>query len=329
MGILSLDQFKQPTFLGYVENRLPTKTYLLKAISETDTSYDLTFDYDVFTQTYAPSAALTGWNSGAPLRDKEGFKTLTQEVAKIQHGIRIDEREQLKFTNPRVQAERDRAIQRVYDQTDRLIEGVNDTEEWLRAQAVYLGAISYDANNVKINVDFQLPPIVTPTDSWSDRVDSVPLDDLRAIIQAYKDANGGEAPEYIDLSGVVLQDIIMNQQLRSAIYGINSQMIPTRSQVESIIAQVADAPVKIRVNDNQISLNGAPASRLLPVRTVAVLGSQPVITVEGPTVEKGFEPGIYVLTKEDMGPPPQDEIYVGKSAFVGIKKPSQIHRLSV
>ncbi|WP_397351782.1 major capsid protein [Paenibacillus xylanexedens] len=302
---------------------------MLKEISENEVSYDLTFDYDVFTQTYAPSAAITGWNSGAPLRDKEGFKTLTQEVAKIQHGIRIDEREQLKFQNPRVEAERQRAVQRVYDQTDRLIEGVNDTEEWLRAQAVYLGAITYNANNVKIDVNFNLPAVVTPTDAWSDRMDSVPLDDLRALIQAYKDANGGEAPEYIDMSGAVMQDIIMNQQIRGAIYGINSQMIPTRSQVESIIAQIADAPIKIRINDNQVSLNGASATRLLPVRTVAVLGRQPVITVEGPTVEKAFEPGIYVVTKEDMGPPPQDEIYVGKSAFVGIKKPSQIHRMSV
>lgn len=329
MGILSLDQFKQPTFLGYVENRILPKQYLLKAISEFDITYDLTFDYDVFTQSYAPSAAITGWNAGAPLRDKEGLKTLTQEIAKIQHGIRIDEREQLKFTNPRVNDERERAIKRIYDQTDRLIEGVNDTEEWIRAQATYLGVIVYQSKDVKINVNFGLPEIVTPVTPWSNRATSNPLDDIRVAIQAFKDANGGMAPTYIDISGSVLLDITLNEQVRGAIYGVNSAMIPTRAQIESLLVQIADAPVQIRINDDQISLDGAAASRLLPVRTVALLGQQPIVTVQGPTVEKDFNPGIYVVPKVDMGPPPQEEIYVGESAFVGVKQPSQIYRLSV
>jgi hypothetical protein len=329
MGILSLDQFKKPTFLGYVENRILPKQYLLKAISEFDVTYDLTFDYDVFTQTYAPSAAITGWNAGAPLRDKQGLKTLTQEIAKIQHGVRIDEREQLKFMNPRVNDERERAIKRVYDQTDRLIEGVNDTEEWIRAQAAYIGTIVYNSNGVQINVNFGLPAIVTPATAWSDRAASNPLDDFRAAVQAFKDANAGQAPKYIDLSGSVLLDITLNQQIRGAIYGVNSAMIPTRAQIESLFISVADAPIAIRVNDDKISLDGAAASRLLPARTVALLGEQPIVTVQGPTVEKDFNPGIYVVPKIDMGPPPQEEIYVGESAFVGVKQPSQIHRLSV
>ncbi|WP_342409830.1 major capsid protein [Paenibacillus sp. FSL R10-2778] len=330
MGILSLDQFKQPQFMGYVENRILPKKYLLDAISDHDTVYDLSFDYDVFTQTYVPSASITGWNAGAPLRDKQGFKTLTQEVAKIQHGVRIDEREQLKFMNPRVQAERERAIQKVYDQTDRLIEGVRDIEEWLRAQATYGGSIVYKSgDDVLINVSFGVSPIVPTATAWSNRATSTPLDDLRTAVQAYKDANGGLAPVYIDMSSSVMLDITLNEQIRGAIFGVNSSMIPNRSQVEALLAQAADATIQIRINDDQISLEGAAASRLLPVRTVALLGAQPVITVHGPTVEKGFEPGIYVVTKSDLGPPPQDEIYVGESAFVGIKQPSQIYRLSV
>jgi hypothetical protein len=329
MGILSLDQFKQPEFLGYVENRVLPRKYLLKAISDTDTTYDLTFDYDVFTQTYAPSASITGWNSGAPLRDKEGFKTLTQEVAKIQHGFRLDEREQLKFMNPRVQAERDRAIQRVYDQTDRLIVGVNDTEEWLRAQATYNGVIVYSNNDVVINVDFGLTAKVTPTVLWSNRATATPSDDLRAAIKAYKDANAGEAPRYIDLSGDVMLDLILNTQIRGALFGVNSAMIPTREQVQALITQIADAPIEIRVQDDVVSLDGASPTRLLEARTVALLGEKPIITVQGPTVEKNFEPGIYVLPITKEGPPPSEEVYVGESAFVAVQKPSQIYRLSV
>ncbi|MEC4566765.1 major capsid protein [Paenibacillus sp. CMAA1739] len=329
MGILSLDQFKQPEFMGYVENRLIPKQYLLKAISATDTSYDLTFDYDVFTQTYAPSASITGWNSGAPLRDKQGLKTLTQEVAKIQHGFRLDEREQLKFTNPRVENERQRAIQRIYDQTDRLIEGVNDTEEWLRAQAVYNGVIVYNKNDVQINVGFGLSAKVTPTVLWSDRAASTPLDDLRAAIKAYKDINAGQAPRYMDISGDVMLDLTLNNQTRGALFGVNSAMLPTREQVQGIITQIADAPITIRVNDDVVSLEGAAPARLLEARTVALLGEQPIITVQGPTIEKNFEPGIYVLPIVKEGPPPSEEVYVGESAFVAVQKPSQIYRLSV
>ncbi|MNW51655.1 hypothetical protein D3C74_291450 [compost metagenome] len=329
MGILSLDQFKQPEFMGYVENRLIPKQYLLKAISATDTSYDLTFNYDVFTQTYAPSASITGWNSGAPLRDKQGLKTLTQEVAKIQHGFRLDEGEQLKFTNPRVENERQRAIQKVYDQTDELIEGVNDTEEWLRAQAVYNGVIVYNKNDVQINVNFGLTAKVTPTVLWSDRTASTPLDDLRAAIKAYKDINAGQAPRYIDISGDVMLDLALNNQTRGALFGVNNAMLPTREQVQAIITQIADAPVTIRVNDDVVSLEGAAPTRLLEARTVALLGEKPIITVQGPTIEKNFEPGIYVTPIIKQGPPPSEEVYVGESAFVAVQKPSQIYRLSV
>lgn len=329
MGILSLDQFKQPEFMGYVENRVLPRQYLLKAISATDTTYDLDFSYDVFTQTYAPSASITGWNSGAPLRDKQGLKTLTQEVAKIQHGFRLDEREQLKFTNPRVENERQRAIQRIYDQTDRLIEGVNDTEEWLRAQAVYNGVIVYNKNDVQINVGFGLTAKVTPTIAWSDRAASTPLDDLRVAIKAYKDANAGQAPRYMDISGDVMLDLTLNNQTRGALFGVNSAMLPTREQVQGIITQIADAPITIRVNDDVVSLEGAAPTRLLEARTVALLGDQPIITVQGPTIEKNFEPGIYVLPIVKEGPPPSEEVYVGESAFVAVQKPSQIYRLSV
>ncbi|OMF50874.1 major capsid protein [Paenibacillus peoriae] len=329
MGILSLDQFKQPEFMGYVENRLIDKQYLLKAVSDTDVTYDLTFDYDVFTQTYAPSASITGWNSGAPLRDKQGLKTLTQEVAKIQHGFRLDEKEQLKFTNPRVNAERERAIQKVYEQTDILIEGVNDTEEWLRAQALYNGVIVYNQNNIVINVNFGLSAKVTPTVAWSDRATSTPLDDLRATIKAYKDTNAGKAPRYIDLSGDVLLDLTLNAQTRGALFGVNNAMVPTREQVQSIITQIADAPIEIRVQDDVVSLEGAAPTRLLEARTVALLGEKPIITVQGPTVEKNFEPGIFVTPITKQGPPPSEEVYVGESAFVAVQKPSQIYRLSV
>ncbi|MEK3950964.1 major capsid protein [Paenibacillus sp. FSL H7-0703] len=289
----------------------------------------MTFNYDVFTQTYAPSASITGWNSGAPLRDKQGLKTLTQEVAKIQHGFRLDEGEQLKFTNPRVENERQRAIQKVYDQTDELIEGVNDTEEWLRAQAVYNGVIVYNKNDVQINVNFGLTAKVTPTVLWSDRATSTPLDDLRAAIKAYKDINAGQAPRYIDISGDVMLDLALNNQTRGALFGVNSAMLPTREQVQAIITQIADAPITIRVNDDVVSLEGAAPTRLLEARTVALLGEKPIITVQGPTIEKNFEPGIYVTPIIKQGPPPSEEVYVGESAFVAVQKPSQIYRLSV
>lgn len=329
MPVLHLEQFKNPTFLGYVENRVLEKKYLLNDISAFDRTFDMSFDYDVFTQTYAPTAAITGWNAGAPLRDKQGFKTITQEVAKIQHGFRLDEREILKFMNPRVEAERENVIRRIYDQTDRLIQGVNDTEEWLRAQAVYNGQIVLDKHGLQATINFGLSAVVNVATAWSNRGTATPLDDLRTAVKAYKDDNAGQAPRYLDISGDVLLDLTLNSQIRKALFGVNNDMLPTRQQVETILTQIADAPIAIRVNDDVISIEGAAPTRLLNARRAVLLGEQPVITVEGPTVEKNFDPGIYVLPIVKEGPPPSEEVYVGKSAFVGIQKPSEIYRLSV
>lgn len=330
MGLLALEEFRKPQFLGYVENRLLPKEYLLKAVSDTDETYDLKFDYDVFTDTYAPSASITGWNSGAPLRDKQGFKTLTQEIAKIQHGVRIDEREQLMYQNPRVPEERSKAIKKVYDMTDRLIEGVYDTEEFMRAQALYKGRIEYTSNGILLEVDFKLPAVVTMTIPWSDRENATPLDDLRVMVAAYKKANGGQAPAYIDMSGAVLLDLELNAQMRGAIFGVNNAMVPDQEQVQAQIRKVANASgLTIRINDQEYSPEGGDVVRYMPERTVTIMGAKPIITVTGPTVEKDFATGIYVTPISKEGPPPSEEIYVGESAFVAVQRPNQVHRLAV
>jgi len=195
---------------------------------------------------------------------------------------------------------------------------------------LYEGVIAFTSkNNIKVDVNFGLTPKVTVTTPWTNRATSTPIDDLRVAVKAYKDKNAGVAPRYIDMSGDALMDITLNQQVRGAIFGVNNSMLPSRAQVEALITQIADAPIVIRVNDDQISVEGETPTRLLQARTVVLLGAQPIITVHGPTVEKNFEPGIYVLPIVKEGPPPSEEIYVGESAFVGIKKPSEVYRLTV
>jgi hypothetical protein len=322
--MLTLDQFAGEEFQGYVENVPAARNYLLSRFLPNDTVFDLKFAYNVINKVYTRTASITGFNADAPLRDKDGLSRAFGEVAKVQHGFKIDEEELLRFVNPRRDEERQKAIDYVYDQTDNLVQGVYDLEEWLRAQAIYKGALTYSENGVEINVDYGIPVLnkMTAVNAWSDATLGSPLTDLQAVVDRFKAANGGKVPAEIHISGTVKADLMKSQAIILQVYGdADSRRLVSNDDLTSVLKSL-DLPTLV-VQDMEID-NGAGNERLLPTRRIVALPSNEVgKTYIGPTVEKNFDAGIYVLPIVENKPPRQ-EVYVGETVFPAIKEPSAI-----
>jgi hypothetical protein len=313
--MLTLDQFAGEEFQGYVENVPAPREYLLAPLFPAANVFDLKFAYNVINKQYARTASITGFNSDAPLRDKDGLSRAFGEVAKVQHGFKIDEEELLRFNRPRSDEERDQAIDYVYDQTDNLVQGVYDLEEWLRAQVAYKGRLQYSENEVVIDVDFNIPAEskLTAVNAWSDADLSSPLTDIQAIVDRYKAVNRGKAPAVLHISSAVKADLMKSKALILQVYGdADSRRLITNDDLNSVLDSL-DLP-RLVVQDMEVD-NGDGLERLLPVRRVAAFGTEAIgKTYYGPTVEKNYNPGIYVLPIVENKPPRQ-EVYVGETVF--------------
>jgi len=327
---LHLQEFQGDEYQGYVENVPVQRAYPLASFLPQKTIKDINFSYNVINGKYAQAASITGWNASAPLRDKKELSKEFGSVAKVQHGNKLDEEELLRFNRPRDDEEKNMVIDYVYDTTDDLIQGVRDTEEYLRAQAIYKGELDYNdkENDVQIKVDFGLLAgnKLTATTSWEDPA-SKPLSDIQAAVKQYQKTNQRRKPQVMHMTSVTEANLLQNEQIRVQVYGENNgQRLLTRADVSNVLSALGLPPYQI--NDDVINILGEE-KQMLEDNKVVFLGGDLGNTYLGPTVEKNYESGIYVVTEIKESNPPMQAVFIGQTVFPAIAKPQSILYLSV
>lgn len=328
---LHIDEFQQEEFQGYVENVPPAREYKLRRFLPNKTTKDINFAYNVIDGKYGQAASITGFNAAAPLRDKNGLAKAFGSVAKVQHGFRLDEEEILKFNRPRDDEEKNQAVEYVYDQTDELINGVYDIEEFMRAQALYNGQLIYDdnENDIHLNITFDIPVAnkLTATVAWSDPA-SKPLDDIQAAVNQFKTANKNQKPVVMHMTSKTEANLLKNSQIRNQVYGNSAdQRLLTKNDLQNVFSALGLPPYEI--NDDVVDLHGTGTTQLLADNKVVLLGDKLGNTFIGPTVEKNFESGIYVVPEIKETNPPSQSVFVGETVFPALQRPSAIVHLTV
>lgn len=326
---LHLDEFQRDQLQGYVENIPAQREYVLNAFLPEEPSYDINFAYNVINGVYGDSASITGWNASAPLRDKKEIEQAFAEVAKVQHGIRLDEKELLAFNRPRSEGERGQVIDYVYTSADDLSQGVDDIAEYMRAQAIYTGGLKYedDVNDIHIDVDFGVPEdnkIATKT-GWSE-TKSTPLQDVRDAVKQFQSANQRRKPQVIHMTSATESLLLQSEQIRTQVYGeSNGGRLLTREDVQNAFTSLGLPPYQI--NDDVIVVNGEEV-QLLDDNKIVLIGNDLGNTIVGPTAENGYNPGKFALPMIEMNPPGQTVI-VGEALFPALKKPKSIVIMTV
>lgn len=326
---LHLDEFQQDQITAYVQTVPAQREYLLRNLMPQETEFDINFAYNVINGEYAKAASITGWNASAPLRDKRALSQAYGEVAKIQHSSRLDEKELLSFNRPRSEQEKAQVVEYVYNTTDDLNTGVDDTEEYLRAQAIYNGRLQHDdeENDVHIDVDFGIPEenkLSAATD-WSES-DSTPLTDIQEAVKQFKRKNQRRKPVVMHMTTATEADLLQNEQIRVQVYGNeNGQRLLTKNDLANVFNALGLPPYQI--NDDVIVMDDGE-QQLLEDGKVVFIGSDIGATKIGPTVENGYSPGKYALPMIENNPPSQTMI-VGEAAFPALRKPNAIVIMNV
>lgn len=326
---LHLDEFQRDRLQGYIENVPAQREYLLSSIMPQEQTSDINFAFNVINGQYSNSASITGWNASAPLRDKKEIEKAFAEVAKVQHGVRLDEKELLAFNRPRSDQERAQVIEYVYTTTDELSQGVDDIEEYMRAQAIYTGGLKYDddENDIHIDVDFDIPEEnkINVTTDWSDS-SSTPLADIQAAVKQYQANNQRRKPVMMHITSATEALLLQSEQIRVQVYGnSNGGRLLTKSDIQNSLTALGLPPYQ--VNDDVIVVNNEE-KQLLEDNKVVLLGSELGKTFVGPTVENSYNPGKFVVPHISNNPPSQTVI-VGEAVFPALQRPQSIVIMSV
>lgn len=321
---LHMEEFSKAALQGYIETMPPQRQYKLKALMPEEPTYDIDFAYNVINGVYAQAASITGWNASAPLRDSKTLERAFGEVSKVQHGQRLDEKQLIKFNRPRAEEEKQQAIKYVYDLTDDLSVGVDDIEEFLRAQAIYTGGIAYHdtKNDVHIDFEFDIPAgnRRTVTVPW-DADGATPISDIQAAVRQYQSVNQRQKPRGFHITSATEQFLLDSDQVRLQLFGPGQEgRMITAGDVQALLTRL-NLP-NYEINDDVVVTQDGEQP-LLPDRTVVLFGDALGNTMVGITEENGYNPGKFVNTIVETNPPRQ-VIIIGKAIFPALKKPQSI-----
>ncbi|EOV9528866.1 major capsid protein [Bacillus cytotoxicus] len=330
MTILQLEEFKRETLIGYVENlTVPFESKTLPFLPRDKDVYSLSFAYDIFKKHNNVAANLLEFGAPAPLRDKQGLERAVAEVAKLAHRYRFDQKDQLTIMNTKFDKERQQVIDRVFNYIDNLKLGVEETEEYFRTSVLYKGRIKYNLDGFTLDLAFDVPKAFSAAIKWSDVEKSNPIKDLVDWIEKFKKANAGRRPLAIHMSNAAYLDILQSKSTISNIKGVAGGMV-TPDELATYLKRWNIPP--ITTNDLEITFEDGKTERYLPERRVVFLGIEGKktlgSTVQGPTVEKNGQPGIYTRTWNEENTL-NEFVEIGKAAFPELSYPSGVMQIDV
>jgi len=340
MALIELEEFQGPQFLGFVRNIAPPAPFIANRWLPDRTVFDLEVEYIKAAQNRTVMAEVLGWDSEAPISPRPGLgERVRHELPPIKRKSRISEKEIIRFLTPRAGVpDRQAAIDAVYDDAARLVEGIHARVEWMRMQALSEDTLSYSEGGVTFQFDYGIDPdfqFDVGNDAelstwWDDTQNAEPITDLQKMLSVYNDKHGFQWTTLV-ISRKVIPYLLQNKHAHALMFGTGAgvpQRQLTLAEFNSLLAQYGlpsittyDAVVYQENEDGSISAHRP----LDPKKGVLLPEGQVHIgnTLWGPTAESrsligtslaSQAPGIFPIAyaKED---PPSEWIKVSAVAF--------------
>ena len=217
------DAFNQTELIDY-SRTMTTKPFLGDMLFPNRKSVDLKASFTELGAMIPIVASVHGFDTSAEIGSRDGFNVLEIEKMLIKRKLPINEELLIKLSNPRNQQEFSELIERLYNDARILSEGVLARCEAMKMEVLANGSLSFDENNVKLTLDYQVPSghkeTLTGTSLWSDTANSKPLEDIQEWYDKIVD-DQGVAPERALTSNKVVRLLCKNASIQLAVYGQN------------------------------------------------------------------------------------------------------------
>lgn len=248
---------------------------------------DIEFDMILGSGGLPVSAEVHAYDTKTQLASREAIEKGVASLALIKRQIKIAEKEIIKVQNPRTDAELAFVLSQLYNDSEKMFEGIKVRVEAMRMEATSTGKIKIEENGVKVTLDYGVPTANKKSFNWSDAATSKPLDDLETLASAVE-TTCGSRPSRALTSRKIVKAICASESVRKAINGVNSDKIITLAQLNELLVQ-CELPVFITY-EGKYKVEGAKGfttKRYFPENVISMFGDAPLgETIYGLTAEE-------------------------------------------
>lgn len=280
-----LDLFNQREILNYLTNR-QYPALLGETLFPEDKRESLEFDMIRGAKRIPVIASVHAFDTEAEIGSREASKD-SMELALIKRKIPMREKDIIALESPRNDNELQYLMKEVYNDIDVLVAGVKARIELMRMDAVSKGVVTIAENNLTLSLDYGVPSghkeVLAGTDLWTDE-DSDPIGDMERWADALT-----TRPARALTSRNVLAALLRHPKIIGALYGNNSQRVPTRADVNAFLTS-HDLPAIVAYDGmyRKQNPNGTYTQlRYFPANKFVMLPDGPLgETIYGPTAEE-------------------------------------------
>lgn len=219
----------------YKERQMPAM--LGEALFPNRKIQDIEFDMILGRGGLPVSASVHALDTETQIASREAIQKGAQGLALIKRQIPIGEKEIIKINNPRTEAELEMVVSQLYNDSEKMVEGVRVRAEAMRMELLSSGKIRIEENGVKVTIDYKVPTGNKKSFNWSNADTSEPLDDLDTLASAVEDASGVR-PTRMLTSRKIQNLLCKNTSVRQAVHGVNAAKIVTLAELNTLLSDL-------------------------------------------------------------------------------------------
>lgn len=211
----------------------------------------------------------------------------TLELAFVKRKMQLKEKDIIALENPRTPEEQEYLTNEVYNDIERLVNGVMARIEKMRMDVLANGIVTIKENGLDASVDYQIPEehqeALSGTSQWTDP-DSKPLEDIDRWIEAMD-----VTPTRALTSKKVLNALLRHPQVKASVFGSDTGKVLTLAEFDAFM-QANGMPV-VRTYDakyKEQQRNGTYVTKRYFPENKFVMFDDEILgeTVFGPTPEE-------------------------------------------
>ena len=337
-GITHLEEFQQPALRALVDLTEETAeetfadTYL-----PTVPTFNRQFAYDIV-KTNEYIAAYIGFGTEPPYIDRDAVASRMGEIAYFGLGDIVTYEELQAIHEARNNAEFTAIIDAITVKNVKILNGLRRLMYLAKMEALFKGEHIFtkaDGEKNQVRFEFGIPAenkvaLTVGNDFDSAAFDAVGF--LMTQVEAYKDANGGKAPEVMIGSAEIRGKLMRNANIITEAGRPEGSTRVSVAELNQVLANFS-LPAFTVIDERTVRYkqNGSTATvtkEVVPVNRLTFLSRGVGEYLQGPTLENNFQPGLYLEAKDKDDPIRSTLRGVG-AGFPAPTQPSLIFHMDV
>lgn len=195
---------------------------------------DIEFDMILGGDGLPVTAEVHAFDTETQIASREAIQNGVQGLALIKRQIPITEKDIIKINTPRTNAELEMVVSKLYNDSEKMVQGVRVRAEAMRMELLSSGKIKIEENGVKVTIDYKVPSGNKKSFNWSNKETSTPLEDLETLASAVE-SESGVRPTRMLTSKKIQNTLCRNKSIREAIHGVNAAKIVTLKELNVLL----------------------------------------------------------------------------------------------